>query len=329
MSLTDKDEILIRRYLLGEVTDGELEQVERQMMTDRQYLDHILRVEESLIGEYVRGELDLDEREPFETHFLIAPERRDKLEFAESLNRYIAEARALKSADVADADNEAAGRIASRFWLRRIPIRPAIALLAVATLVLAACTTMLLFENARLKKQVLEQQANLDQAEEALRRQLDEQMRRSEELARQLEQSQKEMSGIKQELSTLKQGKSRLRESPAPTIASLIIAPVSVRDRGQINRVDLPPGTQQLRLELKLQGEDYQSYRIEVKTVEGKSIWKEVNLRARQGAGEKSVVATVPAAQLPEGDYLAMLSGRAQGGGYEEVATYYFTVLRD
>lgn len=329
MNLSDKDKMLIQRYLLGEVTDQEREQVERQLMTDRQYLDHILRVEESLIDKYVRGVLGQDEREPFEKYFLNAPERRDKLEFAQSLNRYTAEARAWESADIADADNEAAGRKAARLWLGRIPIRPAIALLAVATLVLAACTTVLLFQNARLKKQVLEQQANLDQAEEGLRRQLDEQMGRSEELARQLEQSQEETSRIEQELYTLKQGKGRLRENPAPTIASLIIAPGSVRDSGPVNRVYLTSDIQQLRLELKLEGEDYQGYRIEVKTVEGKGTWKEVNLRARQRAGEKSVVATLPATQLPEGDYLATVSGRAPGGGYEEVATYYFTILRD
>ena len=329
MSFTDKDEILIRRYLLGEVTDGEREQVERQLMTDRQYLDHILRVEERLMDEYVRGELDLDEREPFETRFLSAPERRDKLEFAESLNRYIVGARDWKSADVADTDDEASGRKGATVWLSRMPVRPAIALLAVATLVLAACTTMLLLQNARLKKQVHEQQANLDQAEESLRRQLDEQMGRSEELARQLEQSQKEMSRIDQELSSLKQDKSHRRENPAPIIASLIIAPGSVRDRGPINRVDLKTGIEQLRLELKLQGEDYQSYKVEVKTVEGKSIWKEVNLRARQRAEGKSLVATLPARQLPEGDYLATLSGLAPGRGYEEVATYYFTILRN
>ena len=329
MDLPDKDDILIRRYLLGEVTDREREQVEQQLMTDRQYLDRILRVEESLMDEYVRGEIELDEREPFETHFLNPPERRDKLEFAESLNRYIAETGAWKSANIADADSEAAGRTDARFWLGRIPIRPAIALLAVATLVLAACITMLLIQNARLKKQILEQQAKLNQAEEGLRRQLDEQMGRSEELAGQLTQSQKEVSGIRQELSSLKQEKGHSRVIPAPVIASLIIAPGSVRDGGQINRVDLTAGIEQLRLELKLQGEDYQSYKVEVKTVEGKSIWKEVNLRARQRAGGKSLVATLPARQLPEGDYLATLSGRAPGQGYEEVATYYFTILRD
>ena len=77
--------------------------------------------------------------------------------------------------------------------------------------------------------------------------------------------------------------------------------------------MDLTTDIQQLKLELKLQGEDYQSYRIEVKTVEGKSIWKEVNLKARQRAGEKTVVATLPAAHLPEGDYLATLSGTSAG----------------
>lgn len=93
--------------------------------------------------------------------------------------------------------------------------------------------------------------------------------------------------------------------------------------------MDLTTDIQQLRLELKLQGEDYQKYRIEVKTVEGKSIWNEVNLRARQRAGENRLVATLQARQLPEGDYLVTLSGASAGGGYEEMATYYFTVLRD
>ncbi|HEX8185588.1 MAG TPA: hypothetical protein VF747_12570, partial [Blastocatellia bacterium] len=216
----------------------------------------------------------------------------------------------------------------ARLWRGRIPIRPAIALLAIATLVLAACITMLLIQNAQLKKQILEQQVNLSQSE-GVRRQLSEQTARSEELAKRLEQSQEEISRIEQELSRLKQEKSRRRESPTPIIAALIIAPGSVRDGGQINRVYLTTDVQQLRLELKLRGQDYQGYRIEVQTVEGKSIWKEVNLRARQRAGRKSVVATLPAIHLPEGDYLVTLSGAAPGGGYEEVATYYFTILRD
>lgn len=329
MSFTHNDELLIRRYLLGEVTDRERERVERQLMTDRQYLDHILRVEENLMDEYVRGELDLDEREPFETYFLSAPERRDKLEFAGSLNRYIAEARDWKPADVAAADSEGAEPRDARFWPMRLASRPAMALLAVATLMLAAYTTMLLIQNARLKKQTLDQQPNLSQVEEGLRRQLDEQTRRNEELARQLEQLRNEASRVEQELSNLKQEKSPHREPPAPRVASLIIAPGSVRDKGQINRVNLTTHAQQLRLELKLQGEDYQSYRAEVRTVEGKSIWKEFNLRARQRAGGKSVVATLPAGRLPEGDYLVTLSGASAGGGYEEVATYYFTVIRE
>jgi hypothetical protein len=329
MNLTDKDEILIRQYLLGEVTDQEREQVERQLMTDRQYLDHILRVEERLTDEYVRGKLGPDERELFETYFLSAPERQGKLKFAESLNRYTAEARARKPADIADADSEAVGPRDVRFRPGQPLSRPAIASLSLATLILMASTILLLIDNAGLKTQLLEQQANSSRAEEGLRRQIDEQRGRNEELARQLEQSQKEVLRIEQGLSRLTRGKSGHREIPEPLIASLIIAPGSVRDKGQINRVDLTTDIQQLRLGLKLQGEDYQSYRIEVQTVEGKSIWKESNLKARHRAGEKTLVATLPARHLPEGDYLVMLSAASPGGGTEEVATYYFTIIRE
>lgn len=329
MNLTDRDELLIRRYLLGEVADEEREEVERQLMTDRQYLDHILRREDGLIGEYTRGELDRDERELFERYFLSAPERRDRLAFAESLNRYIAEASTGKSTDTAVDSKKAAGSSDAVLWLKQILSRAAIALLVVATLILIAGAIILLTDNARLREQVLEREASLSQAEEVLRQHLDEQMERNQELAREIEQSQKERSRIEQELARFKEEKSRHRESSPPTFASLILAPGSVRDKGQINRLNLTTDIQQLRLELNLHGESYQRYRVEVQTIEGKNIWRKGNLRARKRVDEESILVTLPAKRLTEGDYLVALSAAAPGGDYEEVAAYYFTVLRE
>jgi hypothetical protein len=358
---TYKDEILIRRYLLGEMTGQEREQIEQRLMTDSQYFHHFLRAEEDLIDEYVKGGLIEDEREQFETHFLSAPERRDRLEFAKSLNKYIAKTETPESAGVANAGGEAARSRGVIFWLRQNPGRAATALLAVAMSVLLAGTITLLIENARLKDQMLGRQADLRQVEEGLQRQLGEQLERNEGLARQLEQSQNEASRIKQELATIKQGKrhqtpnlpskiarmipSRATSLPnqqskiytgsidnlallTPGIVSLTIAPGLVRDIGQTNRVFLTNDIQQLRLELKLQVEDYENYRAEVQTVEGKSVWRDDNLRARGRTGEKTIVTTLPAMRFPEGDYLVTLSATEAGGDYEVIATYSFTILR-
>jgi hypothetical protein len=328
MNLTRNDEMLIRLYLLGELTDRQRERVEQQLMTDSQYFSLFLKTEESLIDEYVKGELSTDEREPFETHFLSAPERRDKLEFAKSLSRYIAEAKTGKSADMAAADSEAAGSRKAIFWPRLIHGRAATALMIITTLALIASAIILLTENARLRERIVEQHANLNQSEEELRQRLGEQTERNEELARQLEQSQNELSRIEQEMARVKQENGRHRESDASGIASLILAPGSVRDKGQTYRVDLTNNIQRLRLELKLQEENYEGYSVEVQTVEGKSIWREDNLRARQRGSEKTIVTTLPARKLLEGDYLVTLSGAVAGRGYEEVATYFFTILR-
>lgn len=329
MNLTRDDEMLIRLYLLGEVTDREQEQVEQQLMTASRYFGHLLKTEEGLIDEYMQGKLSSDEVDSFETYFLRAPERQDKLAFAKSLNRYIAETKTSQPAGIAGADGTAAGTRKAIPLPATIRSRAAIATMIIAALALITGVIVLLTEDARLRERIAEQQESLSRSEEELRQQLGKEMQRSESLARQLEQSQNEIFRIEQEMARLKQENGRHRESPASGIASLFITPGLVRDKGQTYRVYLTNGIQRLRLELKLQQENYERYRVEVQTVEGKSIWREGNLRARQRASEKAIVTTLPARRLLEGDYLATLSAATPGEGYEEVATYFFTILRE
>ena len=328
MNQTGKDEMLLRRYLLGEVSEEEREQVEERLMTDRQYFNHFLKTEEALIDEYVKGELNQDEKAPFENHFLSAPERQDKLAFSKSLNRYIAETNSRQSADASGADKQVPVSATTGVWLWQRQGRAVMAAMVLTILVLMTGIILLLVENARTKKQLLEQ-TNSHQAEEELRQLLDEQRKRNEELLRQLEQAKNETAQIAQELDRLRQANGHAQERPTSRLASLILAPGLVRDHGQTSQVMLSNDIQSLRLELKFDEEDYASYRVEVKTVEGKSLWRSGNLRARQGAEEKVIVAIVPASQLPEGDYLIALSAASPGRSYKEVSTYHFTVLRD
>jgi hypothetical protein len=329
MYQTGKDEMLLRRYLLGDATDQERERVEEQLMTDRQYFSHFLEAEEILIDEYVNGALGPGESETFETYFLRAPERRDKLAFSRSLNRYIRITGSGKSIDAPTAGMKHGGSPATIAWPGQTLRLRQRALLAAAMLILIAGTVVLLAENARIRKRIHEQQATPTKAEEELRHLLEEQIARNDELMRQLQESQSEASRIKQELARLEQANGRHQQSPTSRIASLILAPGSVRDSGEINRVALSTGIQLLNLELILVGEGDQSYRIKVQTVEGRDIWRQGNLRLRQRSGEKIVMAAVPANQLPEGDYLITLSAAKGGRVYKEVATYYLTILRE
>lgn len=87
-----EDESLIRRYLLGELTEEERRQIEMRVFDDREFAesfpDQLSVVEDELIEDYVKGVLMLREKKQFEDHFLRTNERREKLAFVSSLSRY-------------------------------------------------------------------------------------------------------------------------------------------------------------------------------------------------------------------------------------------------
>ena len=53
------------------------------------FYQELLMVEEELLDQHVSGQVSADDRKQIETHFLNAPERREKLRFAKSLRQYI------------------------------------------------------------------------------------------------------------------------------------------------------------------------------------------------------------------------------------------------
>lgn len=81
----------IRRYLLGLVPEEEAATLGERLVTDKEFYEELLIVESELIDDYLSDELSPAEREKFESHFLIARERRDQLRFARSFHGYLSE----------------------------------------------------------------------------------------------------------------------------------------------------------------------------------------------------------------------------------------------
>jgi len=81
----------IRRYLLGDLDEEARQEVERRLLTEEDFFEELLFVEEELADQYLNEELSAGERRGFEGHFLSTPERRRKLRFAKTLGRYVAE----------------------------------------------------------------------------------------------------------------------------------------------------------------------------------------------------------------------------------------------
>jgi anti-sigma factor RsiW len=83
----------IRLYLLGQLSDGAGEEMERELLSNEEAFTELLIVEDELTDEYVNGGLSPDERAGFEKHFLAAPERQENLRFARAFDRFVSTAR--------------------------------------------------------------------------------------------------------------------------------------------------------------------------------------------------------------------------------------------
>lgn len=82
----------IRKYLLGEIeAEDERRKIEERLMLDDDFFEELSMQEDELIQDYVDDHLSADERRRFEKHFFISEERRQKIEFARALRRYIDE----------------------------------------------------------------------------------------------------------------------------------------------------------------------------------------------------------------------------------------------
>ena len=82
------DETRLRRYLLGETEPEERGAIEQRLLSDRRYFNKLLRLEEAVTDEYVRGEMGPAQRERFELYFLNSAERLEKLQFAKAFGKY-------------------------------------------------------------------------------------------------------------------------------------------------------------------------------------------------------------------------------------------------
>ena len=85
-----EEDLLLRRFLLGGLSQDERGEVEERLFSDPEYFRQFRAADDALTDEYLYGDLDADERERVETHFLNSPERRESLRVARALKQYIA-----------------------------------------------------------------------------------------------------------------------------------------------------------------------------------------------------------------------------------------------
>lgn len=295
-----EEETALRNYLLGLAPAEVQKRVEERLLNDADYFNELQRIEESLTDEYVRGEIKGIEKEQFDSHFLKSAEHREGLELARLLNRYFSEQDAAQNISLPSAPR----------WRAVMEV-----VLACAAIVLMVASVLLFRQVSNLREEATHLQQERVAADE-----------RQRSLAVQLASQEQLGTRLTQELADLK----RSAGAGDPDIVSVSLTPGLVRTGATVPRAIIPNHAQALRLELKLQGVHYRSYRAQVETAEGEVVWTAEGLVARPTAGkrQRAITLVVPVVLITRSQYLVILSGALQSGTKEKVATYYLNVTR-
>jgi hypothetical protein len=86
MALSKNDQITVRGYLLGHLSEGEQEKLEERLITDEEFFDELEISKEELIEEYQAGELAQKDRQWFESHYLASPKGRMDYTFVAAMD---------------------------------------------------------------------------------------------------------------------------------------------------------------------------------------------------------------------------------------------------
>jgi hypothetical protein len=298
---------LLRRYLLGQVSESTRERIDEQLMTDAALMEELRAEEEELADEYAADLLSAADKEGFETTFLAHPTRQQQVRFARAFRKY--------TQSHSESHSHFRSDWAALLSFLRSRQRVFQLAFGAASAVVVVGFVLLLFQVITLQRQLRTaggDRASAIEAQKDLARTLAEQRKQNENLQDQLANSKRTDSGRGQTAGPL-------------SFRSFSLMPGVVRDAGSLQRVELSPDSVAARLELVLENSGYTSYDASLQSPDGSQIWSQKGLREVKSGSGPTVVLLVSRDVFKPGDYLLKLNGVA-GGRSEPVGTYYFRV---
>lgn len=320
MEKNDYNEKLIVKYLLGDLSQPEVERLDELSFTEDDFFHRLQAVENNLIDAYVRDELSLREQEQFRQHFLAIPKRRERVEFAKAL--------AVFEAEEPVVETLAPSQPATVWWWQswsspfRVPRWVWQFSLVVAAIILLVVIPWLFIEAQRLRgrlAQMQEEHETLIRREQELQAQVTSERADRERLATELRHVQEQRDKLEREQGLLRQSKS--------TFAFFVFPPG--RRGSDTKDLSISSKITTVKLRLEFESDDYPAYRAVLKTQsDNKEVWSSGRLKARQKGASKSVEVNIPARLLNTSGYYLDLKAIKTSGEEDDVSTYPFRIVK-
>ncbi len=308
------------RYLLGELSEGEQATLEEKYFTDSQVFAALSKAESELVDDYVRNRLTPQVREQFERFYLAHPKRRERARFAEALAT-----RLDRIEPPGDVPVHSSGTVS--WWQSLVePLRSrSLTLgfsLAAVSLLLAIGGIWLLIKTLRMQaelSQIQTARAAQEQRESELQQLIVKERVRGDQLARDLEDLRN------QQQSTEGESANPLR----PFVSLILTVGAGQRsiDSSPITLV-IPPGTAEVRLQVKLREHNYPSYEAVLLSAGGGEIVSRKNIKPLASGSGASFTLRLPASRLVTGDYILTLQATTVAGEVEEFSKTIFRVTK-
>jgi len=290
------------RYLLGLLSDDEAERVDRLSVASDEVAWRLRIAEDDLVDAYVRGTLDAEGIERFESFYLSTERRRQKVTFART---FVAAIDRTGGSSKSPSLRRATVPRSWKVWR----LAAAAAMLLVAGLALR--------EYLRLRTDLTVAQsvsAGLSNRARELERQLNDAREADAETARQLE-------------SIRARGSAQALSSSPPAIA-LVLLP-QTRSVGPIATVAVPDGVSVVELELQLESNDFARYQAVLKDPgTNRIVWRRDRIMVRAGRTPSRAALAIPAGVLKPQHYSLELNGTNASGDAEVAGSYVFQVVR-
>jgi hypothetical protein len=313
MESKTKDEAVLRKYLLGSLSPQEQEEIDLWLLSCEDAYDLLEAAEDDLIDASLNGRLRGRDLDSFNSYFLAAPERQQKLRFSRAFKRAI-------EAFPQAAPEESGSRQPST-WLRFLDAfrpQPAFAFAASALIaILVIGSVWSVFKVAELQQEL-----------RSARDQVVTVVRDRDDLKRQLDESQTTARNLEAELRTLKAAPTTGKPAAEPVLLAVNLIPGITRSARDVSRITLTPATSLVRFSLALLDDNFPNYRVSLMNADMREIWSQDRLPATSSREGKAVVVNVPAQLLANGDYSFGLMGVSRPNNPENIARYYFHALR-
>jgi hypothetical protein len=316
---------LAEKFLLGKLTEDETIKIEENYFKNKTLFEEILIAENNLIDAYVTDSLSSEDQKLFENRLLLNPRQRKRVNFAKTLNNY--------SSSLPLAKEESNSATGAPFWKSFIPKiisnKPILSLSVTLAAMLIFISGIWLLSDFSTRQNNQTNEVSL--IKNPQNRQNQESKIEANSNDKSIESPPEILSStpLKKEIPRKKKTPQITKETPqtpkTPTIFSLILSSGLTRDAGTTQKFTIPPKTELVRMQLKLEANNFSSYQAVLETVEGNQIWRSKKLKSES---KKSVSISVPAKLLKKADYILSLKGLTKDGLYERVEDYTFTIIR-